>query len=282
MDSVRKFHDPELRNPVALIAFEGWNDASDAASGVIAYIIGQFDAEPFAVIDPEEFIDFHQTRPTVEVEQGITNELAWPATRAYAVHLGDRDHDLLLILGDEPQLRWQSFAQAVEQLLSDSGASQAVLLGAFLGQVPHTIPVPIIGTAGSEEELAMYGLVGADYAGPTGIVGVLSHLFRQAGLPTVSLWAAAPHYLGTNPNPKAMLALLTQAARVLDIPVDATELSEVAGEFEGRVDAAMSASTEFTEYVRRLEEAAAESSQSFDRADADELIAEVEQFLQEN
>lgn len=282
MDSVRRFHNPELRSPVALVAFEGWNDASDAASGVIAYIVGQFDAEPFAVIDPEEFIDFHQTRPTVEVTGGVTDELAWPATRAYAVKLEDCDHDLLLILGDEPQLRWQTFGRAVSELLSDFGVSQVVLLGAFLGQVPHTIPVPIIGTAGSSEELAKHGLVGADYAGPTGIVGVLSHLFRQDGLPTTSLWAATPHYLGTNPNPKAMLALLDQAARMLDIPVDATELSEVAGEFESRVDAAMSASKEFTEYVSRLEKAAAESNQTFDRADADELIAEVEQFLQEN
>lgn len=282
MDSVRRLHDPQLRRPVALVAFEGWNDASDAASGVVAYIVGQFDAEPFAIIDPEDFIDFHQTRPTVEVEEGVTNELAWPATRVYAVHLDDREHDLLLILGDEPQLRWQTFGRAVSEILHDTEVSEVVLLGAFLGQVPHTLPTPIIGTAGSKAELSKHGLSGADYAGPTGIVGVLSHLFREEGLATTSLWAATPHYLGTNPNPKAMLALLHQAARILDIPVDATELSEVAGEFEDRVDAAMSASNEFMEYVRRLEEAVAESGQSFDRADADELIAEVEQFLQEN
>lgn len=282
MDSVRRFHDPELREPVALLAFEGWNDASDAASGAVAYLIGQFDAEPFAIIDPEEFIDFHQTRPTVEVEGGVTNELAWPATRLYGVELDDRDHDLLLVLGDEPQLRWQTYGRAVGGMLRESHVSEVVLLGAFLAQVPHTVPVPIMGTAGSEAELSKHGLAGADYTGPTGIVGVLSHLFRQDGFSTTSLWAATPHYLGTNPNPKAMLALLNQAARILHIPVDATELSEVAGEFEGRVDAAMSASNEFTQYVHRLEEAAAESGQTLARADADELIAEVEQFLQEN
>ncbi len=282
MDPVLRLSEPDLHKPVALVAFEGWNDASDAASGTIAYIIGQFDAEPFLIIDPEEFIDFHETRPIIKVEDGATEELAWPATRMYGVHLDEGEHDLVLVLGDEPQLRWQTYGGLLIDELRRIGVEQVVLLGAFLGQVPHTAPVPVIGTAASADELIALGLAGANYTGPTGIVGVLSHLFREEGLSTLSLWAATSHYLGTNPNPKAMLALLERAARILDISVDATELAEEAGEFESRVDAAMAASEEFSEYVRRLESLAGEAATEFSRSDAAELITEVEDFLKGN
>ncbi|MCP4223217.1 MAG: PAC2 family protein, partial [Actinomycetia bacterium] len=209
---------------MALVAFEGWNDASDAASGTIAYIIGQFDAEPFLIIDPEEFVDFHETRPTITVEDGATEEVAWPATRMYGVHMEEGEHDLLLVLGDEPQLRWQTYGGLLVDEFRRIGVEQVVLLGAFLGQVPHTAPVPVIGTAASADQLIELGLAGANYRGPTGIVGVLAHLFHQEGLSSLSLWAATSHYLGTNPNPKAMLALLERAARILNVSIDATEL----------------------------------------------------------
>ena len=281
MDPIRRLSDPGLRKPVALVAFEGWNDASDAASGAIAYIIGQFDVEPFLVIDPEEFIDFHATRPIVTVQDGVTDELAWPATRMYGVHL-DGDRDLLLVLGDEPQLRWQTFGGLLVDEFRRIGVEEVVLLGAFLGQVPHTAPVPIIGTAGSTDELIQLGLTGANYEGPTGIVGVLSHLFREEGLSTLSLWAATSHYLGTNPNPKAMLALLGRAVDILGLSVDATELAEVAGEFETRVDAAMSSSEDFSSYVRRLETLSEGAGADLEDSAAADLIAEVEDFLRDN
>ena len=281
MDPIRRLSDPGLRKPVALVAFEGWNDASDAASGAIAYIIGQFDVEPFLIIDPEDFIDFHATRPIVTVQDGVTDELAWPATRMYGVHL-DGDRDLLLVLGDEPQLRWQTFGGLLVDEFRRIGVEEVVLLGAFLGQVPHTAPVPIIGTAGSTDELIQLGLTGANYEGPTGIVGVLSHLFREEGLSTLSLWAATSHYLGTNPNPKAMLALLGRAVDILGLSVDATELAEVAGEFETRVDAAMSSSEDFSSYVRRLETLSEGAGADLEDSAAADLIAEVEDFLRDN
>jgi proteasome assembly chaperone (PAC2) family protein len=281
MEPVRRLSDPGLRKPVALAAFEGWNDASDAASGTIAYLIGQFDAEPFLIIDPEDFVDFHQTRPRIDVENGVTGELAWPATKLYGVRLEDSDHDLVLVLGDEPQLRWQTFGSILSEEFERLGVQRVVLLGAFLAQVPHTGAVPIIGTARFASELMGHGLTGANYQGPTGIVGVLAHQFHQEGIPTLSLWAAASHYLGTNPNPKAMLALLERAARILDISVDATELAEVAGEFESRVDAAMAESEEFSGYVARLEALAKDAAPDFNVSDAAELISEVEDFLKD-
>ena len=281
MDPIRRFSEPSLRAPVAVIAFEGWNDASEAASGTVAYLIGQFDAEPFAIVDPETFINFEETRPTIVVEDGQGREVSWPATKLYAAEMTDRDHDLVVVIGSEPQLRWQSFAQVITDLLRDLGVKQVVLLGAFLAQTPHTSPVPVMGTAADPQVLVELGVQGANYEGPTGIVGVLGHILSQEGFDVMSFWAATPHYLGTNANPKAMLALLEKTAKVLDLSVDGTELATVSGDFESRVNAAMSASTEFTSYVTRLEEAAHEPTAQISRSDAAELISEVEDFLKE-
>lgn len=282
MDEVRRFSEPSLRAPVALVAFEGWNDASDSASGTAAYLIGQYDSEPFAIIDPETFINFEETRPAVVVEDGQTREITWPATKFFAAEMSDRDHDLVIVVGNEPQLRWKGFCEVVTGMLRELGVKQVVLLGAFLAQSPHTSPVPIMGTADSPQALAELGIQGANYEGPTGIVGVLGHILRQEGLDAMSFWAATPHYLGTNANPKAMLALLEIATKVLDISVDGTELATVAGDFESRVNAAMGASPDFSTYVTRLEEAVDESLGDISRADAAELISEVEDFLKEN
>ncbi len=281
MDPIRRFSKPSLRAPVAVMAFEGWNDASEAASGTVAYLIGQYDAEPFAIVDPETFINFEETRPTIVVEDGQAREVSWPATRLYAAEMGDRDHDLVVVVGSEPQLRWQGFAQVITDLLRDLGVKQVVLLGAFLAQTPHTSPVPVMGTADDPQVLIELGVRGANYEGPTGIVGVLGPILREEGFDVMSFWAATPHYLGTNANPKAMLALLEKTAKVLDLSVDASELATVSGDFESRVNAAMSVSTEFTSYVTRLEEAAEEPTTQFSPSDAAELISEVEDFLKE-
>ncbi|MEE9185066.1 MAG: PAC2 family protein [Acidimicrobiia bacterium] len=281
MDPIRRFSEPSLRAPVAVMAFEGWNDASEAASGTVAYLIGQYDAEPFAIVDPETFINFEETRPTIVVEDGQAREVSWPATRLYAAEMADRDHDLVVVVGSEPQLRWQGFAQVITDLLRDLGVKQVVLLGAFLAQTPHTSPVPVMGTADDPQVLVELGVRGANYEGPTGIVGVLGPILRQEGFDVMSFWAATPHYLGTNANPKAMLALLEKTAKVLDLSVDASELATVSGDFESRVNAAMSVSTEFTSYVTRLEEAAEEPTTQISPSDAAELISEVEDFLKE-
>lgn len=283
MEPVTRLGHPVLRNPVALVSFEGWNDACDAASGVITYLVGQYEAEPFLIIDPEGFVDFHESRPIVEVRDGVGTELSWPATKFYAIHMPDRPHDLVAVLGDEPNYRWQTFTSVVGDVLRQEQIQQVLLLGAFLGQVPHTRPVPLVGTSSDPEKLTSYGIRGTDYRGPTGIVGVLAHSLRAEGFDTMSLWAAVPHYLGSNPNPKAMLALLDRAAGILDISVDATELSEIAGDFERRVDVAMGASTEFKDYIAQLEEAAeTEEPGWMDPQAADTLISEVEEFLKEN
>ena len=201
-----------------VVAFEGWNDACDAASGAATYVLGHFDAaEPFAVLEPEEFFDFQEQRPVVAVDDGGTRSLAWPTTRFYALPLPDRERDLVVVVGHEPHLRWKTFSRRIAQFLADQGAEDALLMGAFIGQVAHTVPVPIIGVATDPAEVQRLGLMTSRYEGPTGIVGVMLEAFREVGMPALSLWAATPHYLAANPNPKAMLALVEQAASILGL-----------------------------------------------------------------
>jgi len=282
MDPIHRLARPTLRRPRALLAWEGWNDACDAASGAAAFLLGQFDLEPFAVIEPEEFYDFQAHRPVVHAENGGTRRLTWPGTRFYAVEMPDQPRDLVVVVGDEPNLRWKTYTRLVTQVLADADVEMVLTLGAFIGQVAHTVPVPLMGVATQPELVANHQLSPSTYEGPTGIIGVLLEACREAGLPALSVWAAVPHYLAANPNPRAMLALLRKAAEVLEVAVDDAELAKVADEFQGRVDAAMAENETFLAYVHRLEaEAQPPLPARLDPRGGDRLISEIEQFLRD-
>ena len=275
MDHLRRLHRPQLRSPRALLAWEGWNDACDAASGAAGYLLARLDEpEPFAVIEPEEFYDFQVRRPQVTIDKGGTRRLSWPLTKAFAVPTADRD--LVLVMGEEPNLRWKTYTRTVAGLLAESDVDRVVTLGAFVGQVAHTLPVPIVGVATDPSLVAAHGLLTSRYEGPTGIVGVMLEACREVGIPAVSLWAATPHYLAANPNPKAMLALLSAAAPLLDVEFELAEMEQMAAEFESQVDAAMADNAEFVGYVRRLEEA---GEGPIDPLRSAEMIGEIEEFL---
>lgn len=280
MDPIRRLGRPALRRPRALLAWEGWNDASDAASGALAYLLGQYELEPFVVIEPEDFYDFQVHRPRVKIEEGGTRRLAWPATRFYALELPDQECDLVLVTGDEPNLRWKTYTRLVAQVLSDTDVESVFVLGAFIGEVAHTVPVPLFGVSTDPELLTAHRLTPSGYEGPTGIVGVFLEACREVGVPALSLWAAVPHYLAANPNPRAMLALLDKAGDVLRLRFDTAELAKVADEFQERVDAAMAENESFQAYVRRLEaEARPQARPTLDPRGGDRLISEIEDFL---
>ena len=284
MDPIHRIRRPVLRRPRAIIAFEGWNDACDAASGAVTYLLGQHNVdEPFAVMEPDEFFDFQAHRPRVAIGDGGTRSLTWPTTRFYAVHLPSEDHDLVLVVGDEPSYRWKTFSRSITSLLAETGVEQAVFLGAFIGQVAHTKPVPVIGVATDPSLVYEHGLLTSSYEGPTGIVGVLQEACREEGLPAMSLWAATPHYLAANPNPKAMRALMTRAADVLGLAIDTSELDTVVDEFLSRVAAAVSASDEFKTYVSQLEksEENVAPEDGVDPSVTTDLVSEIEEFLRE-
>ncbi len=280
MDAVRRFARPPLQRPRALIGLEGWGDACDAASGAVAYLLGQTEPEPFAVIEPEEFYDFQVRRPVIEVDEGGTRSLEWPATRAFGLERPGEPHDLVVVMGEEPNLRWKTYARTLVQLLADNGVEQLVTLGAFVGQVAHTVPVPVVGVATDPDLVSGHGLLTSRYEGPTAILSVILEASREEGIPALSLWAATPHYLAANSNPKAMLALLEKASDVTSIAFDLDELRQVAAEFEEKVDEAMAMSSDLSTYVRRLEESSEAGDEVFLGDDAGEqLISDIEQFL---
>lgn len=277
MDTVEWEERPQLRNPVAVVAFEGWNDAADAASGAVGFILDQFeDVEPFAVILPEEFFNFQARRPDVEIGDGGTRDITWPVVAFYAIPLPEQRRDLVIVLGEEPHYRWLTFTEHIVEVLKSVGVEETITLGAFIGQVAHTLPVPIIGVATDPAVIERHRLLTSDYEGPTGITGVLNLACAEAGMDSVSLWAATPHYLAANDNPKAMLALLNKAALVAGITIDATELAVEAGEFDSRVNQAMDTSDDLSTYVHRLEEG---SSEAVHPQVADQLVDEIERFL---
>lgn len=268
---------PYLRDPIAIIAYEGWGDASDAASGAVEYLIEQADVEPFARIDGEEFMNYQMSRPVVEFDDDGNRIIHWPATGAFALTLSGHHRDVVVMLGEEPHTRWRLYTSTMLGFLRELGVSQVITLGAFIGQVPHTLPVPIFGSASDPELVAGHNLFASNYEGPTGIVGVLNDAFQTGGFDTVTLWAAIPHYLAANPNPKAMMTLLQKAGAVMAYDFDLSDLQVDVLEFDENVEEAMADNDEFVDYVRTLEEEVDVPNAM--PGDGAQLLEEIEQYL---
>lgn len=245
-----------LRAPVLVCAFEGWNDAGDAASTAVAFVNRALTAERFARLDSEEFYDFQANRPRIRLsEQEGRRELEWPSVEMYAAQIPASRCDLVLVQGVEPSLRWRTFSALVVELAEALGVSMVVTLGALLADVPHTRPVAMTGFA---SDPALTERLGAhrtsDYEGPTGIVGALHSACSDAGLPSVSLWASVPHYVAAAPSPKAALALVRRLEGMLGISLDTAEIEEATAAYERQVGLAVSSNPEVQAFVDRLEE----------------------------
>ncbi|MDQ6727864.1 MAG: PAC2 family protein, partial [Actinomycetota bacterium] len=249
---------PTLRRPVLVAAFEGWNDAADAASSATRYLRDRWSARPFATIDPEDFYDFSSTRPQVRMARGITREIVWPEAEFSAASLPGTSRDVVVLLGHEPQLKWRTFTEQVVGVAGELGIEMIVILGALLADVAHTRPVRVTGTAADPDLVTRLGLGQSTYEGPTGIVGVLHDAFARAGLPSASLWAAVPHYVASTPSPKASLALVERAAVLLSTSVTTADLEVAALDYERQVSEVVAADDDVSAYVRRLEASADE------------------------
>jgi proteasome assembly chaperone (PAC2) family protein len=273
---------PTLRRPVLVAAFEGWNDAGDAATLALRWLIDAWSATRFATIDPEEFYDFSSTRPQVRLVDGMTRHIDWPANELWVASAPGAAHDVVLLLGIEPQLRWRTFCTTIVQLTAELGVELVVALGALLADVPHTRPVRVTGAAHDPDLAARLGLQRSQYEGPTGIVGVLHDAFAQRGLPSASLWAAVPHYIHQVPSPKAALALVEQAAVLIGAPVESAGLREAAEEYVREVDERVEAEEDAAAYVARLEAADDAEQEEMILPSGDSLAAEVERFLRDH
>jgi proteasome assembly chaperone (PAC2) family protein len=273
---------PELRSPVLVAAFAGWNDAASAATTALETIAGSLDAEQVAAIDPEDFYDFQVTRPTIRMDEGLARRVDWPENAILAVRAPGAERDLVLVSGVEPNLRWRTFAEAIVDAGERLGVEMVVTLGALLADVPHTRPVPITGLASDAELVERLSLSRSNYEGPTGIVGIVHDTCRRRGLTSASLWAAVPHYVAAVPNPKAALALLRRLEGFTEIAIEASELEEAMERFETQVDRAVAANPEIEELVRRLEaEQDAEELDAEDVPSGDRIAQDFQRFLRQ-
>jgi predicted ATP-grasp superfamily ATP-dependent carboligase len=252
--TVRWANRPRLRTPVLVAAFEGWNDAGDAASDAVRWLARTLHAREFATLDPEEYFDFQAARPQVELVDGVVRRVAWPSIRFLAAGGGRIGRDFVLCVGIEPNLKWPTFCNDVLSVARETGCETAVTLGALLADTPHSRPVRVTGSAIDDETAARLGIERSRYEGPTGIVGVLHNAFREAGIASGSFWAPVPHYVATPPNPKATRALLDRLAAFLQAPIDLTDLDIAAAAWERSVADVVAGDSEVSSYVERLEE----------------------------
>jgi hypothetical protein len=267
----------DLVDPVMIAAFEGWNDAADAASGAVAHLEQAWNAEPIAALDPEDYYDFQVNRPMVGLDDDGERELTWPTTHISVARRALDGRDAVLVRGIEPNIRWRTFTGELVGLADDLDVRLVVILGALLADVPHTRPVPLTATAGDPVLREEFGLAQSSYEGPTGIVGVLQDACSQVDIPAVSLWAAVPHYVAQPPCPKATLALLSRLDDLLESHVPLGDLGEEARAWERGVDELAADDSEVAEYVRTLE--AAKDTAELPEASGEAIAREFERYL---
>lgn len=289
MDTVQWQSRPELSRPILLAAFEGWNDAGDAASMAVGFLAQAFDAEVFATIDAEDFYDFTETRPLVRVDDDSGRRvIQWPDIEFSAARVPGGAHDLVLVRGIEPQLRWRTLAKAVAAVADQLGVELAVTLGALLADVAHTRPVRVTGSSDDRELAVRLGLRASRYEGPTGIIGVIHDALRSAGIPAASFWAAVPHYVQQLPSPKATLALVERSVALAGTALDVAELRTASADYERHVNERVADDEDAVAYVASLESAGDDDWDDplepgrLVEGDIDELAAEVERFLRDH
>jgi proteasome assembly chaperone (PAC2) family protein len=282
MEELRVASRPNLRRPVLITAFRGWNDGGQGASLAAGFLARTWQAARFADIDPETFFDFQATRPHVSLVEGVTRQIDWPDNAFYHAEIPGTDRDAMLLLGIEPNVRWRTFTTLVAELATDLGVELVVTLGSLLADVPHTRPSPVTGSASDAELVERLGLQASRYEGPTGIVGVLHDACKQAGIPSASLWAAVPHYVSLAPSPRAALSLCRRLGELLEAQIDITELEEASEAYAQQVTEAVASDPETAAYVEELEQRTEEMEEEEENLPSgDAIAAELTRYLRE-
>ncbi len=274
MESLRWLDRPQLQRPVLIAAFEGWNDAGDAATTAVRFLAERWRARPFAMIEAEEFFDFTTHRPHVALDEDAKRSITWPRNRFLSACVPDLG-DVILLDGTEPALMWRTFCRQVVDVVEQYDVSTAFTFGALISDVPHSRPVDVFGSSANADLSERYHFEPSSYEGPTGIVGVLQNVLHSAGIPSGSLWAAVPSYVHGSPSPKAALALVDKLANLLDFGLPTTDLQIATAAYERQVNKLVSSDEDTAELVGKLEQRYDEMS------DPAGLVEEVEQFLRE-
>jgi proteasome assembly chaperone (PAC2) family protein len=278
MEDVVWYRKPLLSEPVAILAFEGWSDAGNTATGCIENISCTYDVEPFAELDSDSFYNYQMRRPIVEVKDFGEREFHWPQTSFYSIEDYKLKKDLILVFGEEPSMRWKEYAKNIKDVLAELGVKRAITLGAFFGQVAHTLPVPIFGVSTDPTFHSRYNILNPNYSGPTGITSVVGQTLSESEIETTGLWAAVPHYLSSGGYPKGMSALMNKTSEILKIDIDDSGIQTEGQQFEVKINKAMENSQDLAEYVSRLEESEISLENNFSE---DNLVQQIEDFLNE-
>jgi proteasome assembly chaperone (PAC2) family protein len=272
---------PELRRPLLVAAFRGWNDGGQGATLGGGYLAKQWGAEEFAEIDSENFYDFQAVRPNVSLEDGLTRKIEWPTNTFLHAPIPGLDRDAVILLGVEPNLRWKTYTALVLELAQELEVELVITLGSLLADVPHTRPAPVSAAASDPSLVEELGVEPSRYEGPTGIVGILLDACRQEGLAAVSLWAAVPHYVSLAPSPRAALALCNRLGELIGTEIDVAELEQAADEYSEQVTEAVKSDDETAAYVEELERRVDLMEAAEELPSGESLAAELTRFLRE-
>lgn len=286
MDYVEYTEHPKLRAPTMLLAFAGWPDAAEGASGALKYLARKLPAQRFASIDPEEFYVFTRTRPVSRYNEHDQREISWPANDFYAYHSGEREQDLLIFVGVEPNLKWRAYSNAIADVAQEQGVVRTIVVGALLDAVPHTRPIRVTGGSTDpelQEMLGSTGVQGRRYEGPTGISTAVSQVFASRDIRLGHVWGHCPHYVQASSYPKVSLALLEKLNKALDEKFDLEELRASESSFEQQFTSALENDEKVLDYVHRLErryDARVEQTESQEPMPSpEEMVIEMEEFL---
>ena len=289
IDHIDFDHEPPRNLSTLVIAFGGWIDAGQAATGALRHLVRDLPAERVASINPEDFFVFTQERPEVKMRPDETRDIRWPRSEFFAWQRSDRPDGLLLFSGPEPHQRWRTYSKAFIDLAEYCGVKRIVSIGALLAGAPHTRPVPVTARCTDPGWRALVEAWGIyrppTYEGPTGISTVLLDAAEKRGIAHLGFMGQAPHYLQNAENPAAIEALLTHTARLLDLSLDMSTFPEAIKDFRAQCDRAVARNKATREHVQQLEQqydaSASEERQGLPEGelDSDKLMQDLEEFL---
>ncbi len=275
---------PLLRNPVMVMAFSGWNDAAEGASGAIEHLLSiwheredEVVPQLIADVESEDFYDYQVNRPQVSIDESAIRSLTWPSTQIFGLEIPSMDRDLVIVTGVEPSMRWKSFTTDLLDLADDLEVSLVITLGSLLADAPHSRPITVTGTGAHPNIAERLGVAVSKYEGPTGILGIIQDGCMRRGIDAISLWAAVPHYASNSPSPKASLALINALEDFLDVSIPLGNLQKDADEWEKTVDELASEDSDVAEYVKALEES--KDAAELPDVSGDSIAKEFERYL---
>jgi len=275
---------PLLRNPVMVMAFSGWNDAAEGASGAIEHLLSiwrekddEILPQLIADVEPEDFYDFQVNRPQVSVDDSSIRNITWPSTQIFGLEIPSMDRDLVIVTGVEPSMRWKTFTTDLLDLADDLEVTLVVTLGSLLADTPHSRPITVTGTGAHPNIAKRLGVSVSKYEGPTGILGIIQDGCMRRGIDAISLWAAVPHYASASPSPKASLALINSLEDFLEVSFPLGTLQEDADEWEKSVDELAAEDNDVAEYVKALEES--KDAAELPDVSGDSIAKEFERYL---